>query len=105
MRSRGSLLSEKPPDVEIATWVDAWRGEVYAALYDDERELEGPVVASPDEVLHSAQSGTPTFFIGDGARTIATRSVGRWERAAAVAAMPTPLLAGTIATAGRRADG
>src|SRR4029453_13387959 len=48
-----------------ATWVDAWRGEVYAALYEDERELQGPVVARPDKVLNEL-TGTSTLFVGDG---------------------------------------
>jgi len=89
----------------IATWVDAWRGEVYAALYEDERELQGPVVARPDEVLNEL-TGTSTLFVGDGARTYRDdihRTMGEHGR---VAAMPTPLLAGTIATlaAGRAGD-
>jgi tRNA threonylcarbamoyladenosine biosynthesis protein TsaB len=81
----------------IATWVDAWRGEVYAALYDNEREVEAPVVASPERVLNTLR-GTPTIFIGDGARTYRDeihRTMGENGR---VAAIPTPLLAGTIAT-------
>src|SRR5262245_26664703 len=28
----------------IATWVDAWRGEVYAARYDEGRQAEPPLV-------------------------------------------------------------
>jgi tRNA threonylcarbamoyladenosine biosynthesis protein TsaB len=88
----------------IATWVDAWRGEVYAALYDGESEVEAPVVASPHQVL-STLRGTGTIFIGDGARTYRDeiqRAMGETGR---VAAMPTPLLAGTIAAlAAVRAD-
>jgi tRNA threonylcarbamoyladenosine biosynthesis protein TsaB len=52
----------------IATWVDAWRGEVYAALYKGERQIEEPVVAAPDEVL-AGLGLVPALFIGDGART------------------------------------
>jgi len=79
----------------IATWVDAWRGEVYAALYDGEREVEAPVVARPDEVL-TRLARTPTIFIGDGARTYQDTIHRVMGESARVAVMPTPLLAGTI---------
>lgn len=52
--------------LRIATWVDAWRGEVYAALYEDGRETEPPTVARP-EVLLGRLAGRPTLFTGDGA--------------------------------------
>jgi tRNA threonylcarbamoyladenosine biosynthesis protein TsaB len=83
----------------IATWVDAWRGEVYAALYENGTEIESPVAASPAEVL-ARIGGEPTFFIGDGARTYqdAIRSVK--GETARIAAVPTPLLAATIAILG-----
>jgi tRNA threonylcarbamoyladenosine biosynthesis protein TsaB len=81
----------------IAAWVDAWRGEVYAALYDREGEVEAPVVARPDALL-SQYDATPTLFIGDGARTyrdvIQARGGPAWRVAEAV----VPMLAGTIAT-------
>ena len=54
------------PSVRIATWVDAWRGEVFAALYENGVEIEPPVVTSP-ELLFRALAGRPTLFIGDGA--------------------------------------
>ncbi len=88
----------------IATWVDAWRGEVYAALYDDDRELQGPMVASPDKVLN-ALTGTSTLFLGDGARTYRDQIRSVMGERGHIAAMPTPLLAGTVATlAAGRAD-
>jgi tRNA threonylcarbamoyladenosine biosynthesis protein TsaB len=80
----------------IATWVDAWRGEVYAALYLDGNEIEAPVVAKADAVLERfAQQ--PTLFIGDGTRTYRDSIQQRMSGAGVVAAIPTPLLAGTIA--------
>jgi tRNA threonylcarbamoyladenosine biosynthesis protein TsaB len=84
----------------IATWVDAWRGEVYAALYEDGREVEAPAVARPETVLNSLR-GRATVFIGDGARTYhddIRRAMGNEGH---VASMPTPLLAGTIALLAR----
>lgn len=81
----------------IATWVDAWRGEVYAALYDAEREIEAPVVANPEVVLNSLR-GTPTLFIGDGARTYRDDILRMMGEKGRTAENPVPLLAGTIAT-------
>jgi tRNA threonylcarbamoyladenosine biosynthesis protein TsaB len=94
------MASSEAGGWRIATWVDAWRGEVYAALYESGREIEVPLVAGPDEVLNGLGSA-PTFFIGDGARTYQDeihRALG--EDAARIAAIQTPLLAGTIALLG-----
>jgi tRNA threonylcarbamoyladenosine biosynthesis protein TsaB len=80
----------------IATWVDAWRGEVYAALYLGGREIEAPIVAKPEAVL--GQIGPhPTLFIGDGARAYGELIQQRMGGAGAIAAAATPLLSGTIA--------
>src|SRR3954464_12646327 len=35
----------------VAAWIDAWRGEVYAALYHDGREIELPTVEQPAVIL------------------------------------------------------
>src|SRR4030095_168618 len=51
----------------VATWVDAWRGEVFAALYENGREAAAPVVSLPEVLLESLR-GRSTLFIGDGAR-------------------------------------
>jgi tRNA threonylcarbamoyladenosine biosynthesis protein TsaB len=80
----------------IATWVDAWRGEVYAALYQAGREIEAPVVAKPLSVLERLTQQA-TLFIGDGARTYRESIHQRTSGASAIAEIPTPLLAGTIA--------
>jgi tRNA threonylcarbamoyladenosine biosynthesis protein TsaB len=50
----------------VATWVDAWRGEVYAALFDGVREVESASVELPGALLARLR-GAPTRFIGDGA--------------------------------------
>jgi len=44
----------------IATWVDAWRGDVYAALFEDGRQVGDPVVANPEALLDAmlAHSGS-----------------------------------------------
>ena len=80
----------------IATWVDAWRGEVYAALYTGGIEIEQPVVAKPEPILDALkQNGT--LFIGDGARTYRDLIQQRMDGAGTLAENSTPLLAGTIA--------
>jgi tRNA threonylcarbamoyladenosine biosynthesis protein TsaB len=48
-----------------ATWVDAWRGEVYAALYDGVFDIEQVSVERPEQILER-RAGVPTLFIGDG---------------------------------------
>ena len=83
-------------DGRVATWVDAWRGEVFAALYHDGREVDEPTVGTPERLLERLR-GTSTRFIGDGAATyrdLITRALGD---AGHVADPATPPLAGTIA--------
>jgi tRNA threonylcarbamoyladenosine biosynthesis protein TsaB len=79
----------------IATWVDAWRGDVFAARYENDVEVEPPSVEKPDTLL--ARVTSPTLFIGDAvpiyADTIRRRCGGR----ALIAEPVTPPLAGTIA--------
>jgi len=102
----------------VATWVDAWRGEVYAALYARGREVEAPSVESPRAILErlraeSVAPGPPeggryessarpggssrVTFIGDGAEAHATTIRAALGDAAAIADPVAPLLAGTIA--------
>src|SRR5688500_13384422 len=51
----------------VATWVDAWRGEVFAAVYDGLREVAPPTVAPPGDLLADCRGSVS--FIGDGAHT------------------------------------
>lgn len=81
-----------PPDV--ATWVDAWRGEVYAALYRGGREIEAPTVSRPEPLL-ARLARRPTCYIGDGAA--AHKSLIRSVPLATLAEPLEPLLAGTVA--------
>jgi tRNA threonylcarbamoyladenosine biosynthesis protein TsaB len=90
----------------VIVWIDAWRGEVYAARYaratpgDESIErqsmpmqlLDEPTVGAPD-VLLAVGAVAETTFIGDGA----VRYRDRLPRVVE----PTPLLAGTIATLAR----
>lgn len=79
----------------VATWVDAWRGEVYAAVYEDGREVESPSVERPEAIL-ARLGDRPTLFIGDGAATYADAIRGR-QLSTTIADPALPLLASTIA--------
>jgi tRNA threonylcarbamoyladenosine biosynthesis protein TsaB len=90
----------------IATWVDAWRGDVYAALFEDGREIGEPVVAKPSALLDdlARREGAPytlmandITFIGDGAETYRDLIVSRLGHAARLADPTMPLLAAVIA--------
>jgi tRNA threonylcarbamoyladenosine biosynthesis protein TsaB len=95
----------------VAVWIDAWRGEVYGAVYArfgnrTLQETVDPAVASPEELLRRAASAganaasldlTTVLFIGDGAVKYRERIPGRVVE-------QTPLIAGAIAQrAGARA--
>jgi tRNA threonylcarbamoyladenosine biosynthesis protein TsaB len=84
------------PAMRVATWVDAWRGEVYAALYEHGREVEPPTVEPPDVVL-ARLPGAPTRFIGDAAAIYADAIVSALGPAAHIADPAAPPLAGAIA--------
>jgi len=89
----------------IATWVDAWRGDVYATLFEDGRQAGDIVVAKPAELLDAMASGKGSphgfandiLFIGDGAETYRDLIVSRLGPAARLADPAVPLLAGVIA--------
>ena len=90
-----------PPDVHrderISTWVDAWRGDVFAAVYQDGREVEAPTVARP-EVLLARLKGQATMFTGDGAARHQDLIRATLGDAARLTDPVAPLLAGAMAT-------
>lgn len=93
-----AAIAAAQPDAprRVATWVDAWRGDVFAALYDGTSEIEPPSVSHPQALL-AALHGSPTFFIGDGAgtrRDVIEAALGSDAR---MADPPSPALAGRIA--------
>ena len=86
----------------VATWVDAWRGEVFAALYENGREVDAPVVNRPQTLLESLREANregsrSTLFIGDGARAHAGMIREMLGETARIAEPPAPPLAGVIA--------
>jgi tRNA threonylcarbamoyladenosine biosynthesis protein TsaB len=97
----GGSASRNAPQVRVATWVDAWRGEVYAALYEGGREIEPPTVALPAALLTHLRTLVPAHrewcFIGDAAQTYRSLILAAMGDAASIADPATPLLAGTIA--------
>jgi tRNA threonylcarbamoyladenosine biosynthesis protein TsaB len=80
----------------VATWVDAWRGEVYAALYEDGREVMPAAVARPDALLEPLR-GLDVLFVGDGAATFRDSIAATLGDRARFPDTLTPPLAGTIA--------
>jgi tRNA threonylcarbamoyladenosine biosynthesis protein TsaB len=81
----------------IATLVDAWRGEVYAALYEDGSQIKPPTVEDPAVWIQDLPR-RPTRFLGDGAakyREVIGRIMGENGH---IADPPSPRLAGIIAT-------
>lgn len=81
----------------VATWVDAWRGEVYAALYENGAEVMPPTVNAPSHLLRRLTAAT--LFIGDGAATYADLITAAGGRVADPAAPP---IAGAIASLAAR---
>ena len=79
----------------VATWVDAWRGEVYGAVYDRGVPIDAPVVAPPDRLLAQLR-GRAVTFIGDGAAAYFDRIVAAGEIDVSLAEPLTPSLAGAI---------
>jgi len=89
----GSALD---PPASVATWVDAWRGEVYAALYEGGREVEMPTVEHPAAVLERHRQRPRVIFIGDGAGSFERLISDTLGARAALADPVAPLVAGTV---------
>ncbi|MDA1183094.1 MAG: tRNA (adenosine(37)-N6)-threonylcarbamoyltransferase complex dimerization subunit type 1 TsaB [Acidobacteria bacterium] len=91
-----------PADACIVTWIDAWRGDVFAAEYVDGRASEGPVVTHPEALLRHLQERT-TLFIGDGAARNADLIRAVCGKNASFADPIAPPLAGAVATLASKA--
>jgi tRNA threonylcarbamoyladenosine biosynthesis protein TsaB len=86
----------------VATWIDAWRGEVFAALYGEGGESDAAVVAHPDALLDRLE-GKLVLFTGDGAALYEERIRARLRDAARLTTPVAPLLAGAVALLARDA--
>jgi tRNA threonylcarbamoyladenosine biosynthesis protein TsaB len=85
-------------DACIATWIDAWRGEVYAALYEDGREIEPPTVEHPDALLtRYVARGVRCTFTGEAAGIYRTAIRDAMGARAQIGEPVAPALAGRIA--------
>lgn len=90
------------PDGLVAAWMDAQRGQVFAALYErhgtEPRLLDGPVSLPPSAVLDTwagLLEQSKVTFAGDGALRYVSLVQERQPGATVLA--PLPALAGTIA--------
>lgn len=86
-----------PGATRVAAWIDAWRGEVFAAMYEDGCDVEAPVVAHPEDLLVRLK-GRATVFIGAGAARNEDLIRAVLGETAWLADPVSPLLAGAIAT-------
>jgi tRNA threonylcarbamoyladenosine biosynthesis protein TsaB len=80
----------------VCTWVDAWRGEVYAATYEDRTARDAPVVARPEQLLRDLDRHAGVLFTGGGAaahRQTIREAMGTRARFTDPLA---PMLAGTM---------
>jgi tRNA threonylcarbamoyladenosine biosynthesis protein TsaB len=81
----------------VATWIDAWRGEVFAAVFENGQLIGEPVVAPPDMLLEQVQ-GRRTLFTGDGAAVFESQIRAILGEAARFTTPIAPPLAGAVAT-------
>ena len=91
--SRNAVRQTRAP--AVATWVDAWRGDVFAARYQHHVQIDPPTVEKPAALL--ARITGSTLFIGDAVPQygdLIRRTLG--DRAL-FADPPAPSLAATIA--------
>lgn len=82
--------------VGTATWIDAWRGEVYAALYRRGEPVGAPTVDRPETLL-AQLAGQDILFTGDGAALYEALIRSTLGSSARVTQPVAPLLAGAIA--------
>jgi tRNA threonylcarbamoyladenosine biosynthesis protein TsaB len=82
-------------DVRVAAWIDAWRGEVFAATYEHGREVAPAIAAKPDELLTGLRQ--PVLFIGDGVLAYRKAIQSAFGENARFADPISPGLAGAVA--------
>lgn len=93
----GPALHGEGPALRTATWIDAWRGEVYAALYDGTTPIEDVTVERPQDIFVRWSRGLTYRFIGDGVASHVALIRETLGDQAQLAATLTPSLAGAIA--------
>jgi tRNA threonylcarbamoyl adenosine modification protein YeaZ len=97
----GPVLSDRPDSARrrhVATWMDAQRGEVFSALYEGRRLVDGPSVEKPADVLARWQDTNQLHslaFVGEGSRAYA--DLIRRQVPDAEILVQAPLLAPSVA--------
>ena len=111
--SSGSAPGPRGPGLRTVTWIDAWRGEVYASLYDGVTAIEDVTVERPLDILERwtglsgdltggvtgglKTSGYQFRFIGDGVANQMAAIRDALGIRASLAPELAPALAGAIA--------
>jgi tRNA threonylcarbamoyladenosine biosynthesis protein TsaB len=95
------LARESTPATVVATWVNAWRGEVYAALYENGREVAAPAVEHPAAVLEQYRRRPRVLFIGDGAASFEPLIRETLGPRVVIADPAAPLIAGIVSQLAR----
>ena len=85
----------------VATWVDAWRGDVFGARYHNDVQVYPPTVEKPADLL--ARITGSTLFIGDAVPVYADLIRHTLGDRARLEDPPAPALAATIAQIATRA--
>ena len=93
-RNAAKAFRQTGPPV-VATWVDAWRGDVFAARYQHDVQIDPPTVEKPAALL--ARITEPTIFIGDAVPVYADLIRRTLGDLALLEEPPAPALAATIA--------
>ena len=83
----------------VATWIDAWRGEVFAARYKDGQEVSPPVVGTPG-ILAAELREESIRFTGDGALAHQALIEATRGSQALFTDPVAPVLAGAVAALG-----
>ena len=81
---------------DVAAWIDAWRGEVFAARYAGGMVVDRAEVGPPDELL-ARLGGLRVLFVGTGAAAHAARIRAAAGVDARLASPLTPPLAAAVA--------
>lgn len=93
-RASGAPGNAAGPPVPVVTLVDAWRGEVYGAVYDGTTPRDEPTVGLPGTLLALLEG--PVICIGDGAASHLELMRSTFGDRLTLHAPLTPPLAGTI---------
>ena len=85
----------------VVTWINAWRGEVYGALYKEGQEVLPPTVGSPETFLENLRGKlkdnfSKVYFVGDGVQNYESLICDRLGGDACLADPVSPPLAGVV---------